>query len=62
MTKRSSTNVLYDIDKSSCFKSEIGPQDQQMMNELEDIPGTELDDMSLRFVIDVARPSRTKPK
>ena len=62
MTKKNAVNVLYDIDKSSCFKSEIGPQDQQMMIEMEDLPGTELDEVSLRFIIDVARCSKTTPK
>ena len=55
VSKKQSVNVLYDIDKSTCFKSEIGPQDQ-MVNTIE---ATELDESSLRFIIDVARPNRS---
>lgn len=45
VTKKNSANVIYDVDKSTCFKSEIGPQ-EQMMNVMENVE-TELDESCL---------------
>ena len=43
--KKDNVNVIYDIDKSTCFKSEIGPH-EQLMNIL-DVEATELDESCL---------------